>query len=239
MGYGKGSKCNAACKTIQTRTCTNPAPINSKTCDGSKTKTSVCTGGDCQSSKETGTIKSPNYPSNYPNSKDQTYALKVATGSRMELSFTDFVIEPEDHCSYDYVQVLDSDGKQLIKKCGSTKPAKVVSTGNTMTVKFHSDETVTAKGFSATWKKVSATESGTIQSPNYPKSYSENTDKTYDLTVAEGSKIKLTFTDFDVEHEDNCSYDYVQVTDTNGKDLGKFCGSSKPNPITSSGKSLK
>jgi len=237
--YGKGSKCNAACKTIQTRTCTNPAPINSKTCDGSKTKTSVCTGGDCQSSKETGTIKSPNYPSNYPNSKDQTYALKVATGSRIELSFTDFVIEPEDHCSYDYVQVLDSDGKQLIKKCGSTKPNNVVSTSNTMTVKFHSDNYITAKGFSATWKKVATSESGVIKSPNYPNAYSANTDKTYNLNVADGSKIELTFTDFQVEAEANCGYDFVEVFDTNGKSLKKLCGSTKPDKITSTGKSMK
>ena len=237
--WGKGSKCSSTCKSTKTRSCTNPAPINSKPCGGSTTESTTCTGGDCSSGTATGTIKSPNYPSDYPNSKDQTYPIKVESGSKIELTFTDFAIEDDAECSYDYVQVLDSDGKQLIKKCGAAKPANVVSTSNTMTVKFHSDETVSAKGFSATWKKVAATQSGTIQSPNYPKSYSENTDKTYDLVVADGSKIKLTFTDFDVEHEDNCSYDYVQVFDTNGKSLAKLCGSGKPSPITSSGKTLK
>ena len=237
--WGKGSKCSSTCKSTKTRTCTNPAPINSKACGGTTTESTTCTGGDCSSGTATGTIRSPNYPSDYPNSKDQTYPIKVESGSKIELTFTDFAIEDDTECSYDYVQVLDSDGKQLIKKCGATKPANVVSTSNTMTVKFHSDETVSAKGFSATWKKVAATQSGTIQSPNYPKSYSENTDKTYNLVVADGSKIKLTFTDFDVEHEDNCSYDYVQVFDTNGKSLAKLCGSGKPSPITSSGKTLK
>ena len=237
--YGKGSKCNAACKTTQSRTCTNPAPINSKTCEGSKTKTSVCTGGDCQSSKETGTIKSPNYPSSYPNSKDQTYSLKVATGSRIELSFTDFAIEDDAQCSYDYVQVLDSDGKQLIKKCGSTKPNNVVSSSNVMTVKFHSDDSVNAKGFSATWKKVATSDSGIIKSPNYPNAYSASTEKTYNLVVADGSKVELTFTDFQVEAEASCSYDSVEVFDTNEKSLKKLCGSTKPDKITSTGKSMK
>merc|ERR1711892_1120243 len=85
--WGAGTKCNAACKTTKSRTCTNPSPINSKICDGSKTQTSICTGGDCKSSKETVSIKSSNHPSAYPNSKDQTYSLKVAAGSRIELTF--------------------------------------------------------------------------------------------------------------------------------------------------------
>ena len=126
----------------------------------------------------------------------------------------------------------------VVKKCGSTKPANVVSKGNTMTLKFHSDGSVSAKGFSATWKKIAATESGTIQSPNYPKSYGENTDKTFDLAVADGSKIELTFTDFQVETEANCAYDYVQVFDTDGNSQ-KLCGSGKPSTITSSGKTMK
>jgi hypothetical protein len=208
-------------------------------CEGSKTETSVCTGGDCSSSTEAGGIKSPNYPSNYPNSKDQSYPIKVATGSRIKLTFVDFAVEDDDQCSYDYVQVLDSDGSQLIKKCGSTKPGNVVSKGNTMTVKFHSDSAVPAKGFSATWKKIATTDSGTIKSPNYPKSYSENTDKTYDLVVAEGSKVELTFTDFQMEAEASCGYDFVEVFDTNGKSVKKLCGSTKPDKITSSGKSMK
>merc|ERR1712179_545300 len=152
--YGKGSKCNAACKTTQTRTCTNPAPINSKTCEGAKTKTSVCTGGDCQSSKETGTIKSPNYPNSYSANTDKTYNLVVADGSKVELTFTDFQVEAEATCSYDSVEVFDTNGKSLKKLCGSTKPDKITSSGKSLKVVFKSDWYMNMKGFSATWKKV-------------------------------------------------------------------------------------
>jgi len=235
--WGAGTKCSSECKTTKARKCTNPAPVNSKVCDGAKTETIACTGDACASTG-TGAIKSPNYPSNYPNSKDQTYSIKVETGSKIELTFVDFVIEDESKCGYDYVQVLDSDGSQLIKKCGSTKPTNVVSKGNTMTVKFHSDSEVPAKGFHATWKKIATTESGTIKSPNYPKSYGENTDKTYTLTVADGSKVELTFTDVAIEEDTSCSYDYVEVFNTDGKSLKKLCGSTKPSSITSSGKTM-
>ena len=237
--WGTGSKCNSDCKTTKARACNNPAPFNSKDCEGSKTETAVCTGGDCSASKGSGSIKSPNYPSNYPNSKDVQYPIKVEAGSKIELTFVDFAIEDNSQCGYDYVQVIDTDGKQLIQKCGSTKPSVVVSKGNTMTVKFHSDNDINAKGFSATWKKISTSESGTITSPNYPKSYSGNVDKTYDLAVAEGSKVEITFTDVEIEKETNCSYDYVEVFNTDMKSMGKYCGAGNIAAITSSGKSMK
>ena len=48
---------------------------------------SACTGGDC-SSGTSGTVKSPNYPSNYDNDKHVTFPLEVASGSSIELTFT-------------------------------------------------------------------------------------------------------------------------------------------------------
>ena len=73
-----------------------------------------------------------------------------------------------------YLQVLDTSGAQLIKKCGSTVPSKIISSGNKLIVKFHSDSSVTLKGFRATWKTVTATEGGNIKSPNYPSNYPDN-----------------------------------------------------------------
>ena len=235
--YGAGSKCNSECKSTKTRTCTNPAPINSKVCDGASSETSACAGGECTTAT-TGSIKSPNYPSNYPNKKDLKYPIKVESGSRIELTFVDFAIEAESSCSYDYVQVLDSDGSQLIKKCGSTKPAVVISKSNTMTLNFHSDDAIAAKGFSATWKKISSTESGTIKSTNYPKNYPDNHDVEYTISVADGSKVQLAFTDFQVEAEAKCGYDYVHLFDTNGKSIQKLCGSGSLSPITSTGNKM-
>ena len=51
-------------------------------------------------------VKSPNYPENYDNKKHVNVTLEVASGSIIELSFTDFDIEPHTNCSYDYVQVF-------------------------------------------------------------------------------------------------------------------------------------
>ena len=76
--WGAGSACNSQCKSTKKRTCNNPTPINSKSCDGLASLTTSCTGGDCSStSSGSGEIKSPNYPNNYPNSKDESYPIKV------------------------------------------------------------------------------------------------------------------------------------------------------------------
>ena len=52
-----------------------------------------------------GEVKSPNYPSNYDNNMDVNFPLEVASGSAIELTFTDFDIEDHVSCIYDYVQV--------------------------------------------------------------------------------------------------------------------------------------
>ena len=83
--------------------------------------------------------------------------------------------------------MLDSDQRQLMKKCGSSKPDKIISSSNTMTVKFHSDTSVTMKGFKATWKQVSTTAGGTIKTPNYPSPYPSNQDK-----VSRGTNMTLS-----------------------------------------------
>ena len=92
--------------------------------------------------------------------------MQVASGSAIELTFTDIDIEPHGSCDYDYVQVLisnnidrsnidqawhlrfisfpnqvlNTDNSQLVKACGTTKPAVLKSTGNKMTVVFHRSE---------------------------------------------------------------------------------------------------
>merc|ERR1712107_267708 len=139
---------------------------------GDASLTSACTGGDC-SSGTSGEVKSPNYPSKYDNNKHVSFPLEVASGSAIELTFTDIDIEPHGSCDYDYVQVLNTDNSQLVKACGTTKPVVLKSTGNKMTVVFHSDGSVVHKGFSATWKSVEAAAmptSGEIKSPNTRRS---------------------------------------------------------------------
>jgi len=80
---------------------------------------------------------------------------------------------------------------------------------------------------------------GIIKSPNYPDNYPHQEDLTIPIEVPSGSKIKLSFTTFDIENETSCNFDYVKVVDSDGiTELAKLCGSNIPSPIISSGNKL-
>ena len=109
----------------------------------------------CKDTVQEQAITSPNYPSNYPDNKDTDSRLTVASGSVVELTFTNFNLEDSNGCVYDWVQVVDGDNSVLMdKKCGTSLPGKVTSKTNVMVVKFHSDSSQNRAGFRATWKKV-------------------------------------------------------------------------------------
>ncbi len=55
------------------------------------------------------------------------------------------------------------------------------------------------------------TPTGTLSSPNYPGVYAHGRACVWHIRVAEGRRINLTFTDFDVEHHNYCQFDSVRV----------------------------
>ena len=81
--------------------------------------------------------------------------MAVSHGSRIEITLQDFDLEKSGpNGCYDFVLLLDTDNSELGKFCGKKKdPIKVTSTGNKMTVKFHSDHMIQRKGFKAIWKE--------------------------------------------------------------------------------------
>ena len=131
-----------------------------------------CTGGRCPGT-QSGAIKSPNYPENYPDKQDVEYTLETEQGSRIELTFNVFSLEDSlrGKCSQDYVKVIDSNGTNLAILCGENRPAPFKSRGNNMTVIFYSDASVNRRGFEATWRAIKNPSSGEFTSPNYPKKY--------------------------------------------------------------------
>merc|ERR1719234_2595574 len=85
-----------------------------------------------------------------------------------------------------------------------------------------------------------AVESGSIQSDNYPNNYPVDQDKTYEISVAAGKSIKMTFAAFSLEAHRRCGWDYLVIEDGNGSTLlDKSCGSVKPATITSKTNTVK
>ena len=104
---------------------------------------------------------------NYGNNKNCTWLIKPANGGKVTLNFSSFNTES----GYDFVTVYDgtsASATQLGKYSGTSAPSAVTSSGNAMFVKFTSDTSVTAAGWSASY--TSSTSSADTQAPSAPTS---------------------------------------------------------------------
>ncbi|XP_034087369.1 ovochymase-2 [Gymnodraco acuticeps] len=84
------------------------------------------------------------------------WKITVPEGERVRLTFTSFDLVPEV-CG-DFIQVYDGHeaGSSLISKlCGGRMPKPVETSGNTMVLRFKTDNSLTSKGFRATFTKSS------------------------------------------------------------------------------------
>ena len=85
---------------------------------------------------------------------------------------------------------------------------------------------------------------GSIKTPSHPSQpYPNNADYFWTIKVPDFSKaVELTFhRTFDIEQTSDCTGSYLEVRDGDGPDsvlVGRFCGSVRPSPISSSTNSL-
>lgn len=103
---------------------------------------------------ENGTLTSPNYPNPYPDNFSHIWCIQPASGQPAVLHFDAFNTES----GYDFVLIKDANGAILSNTSGTTAPAD--STSTLLAVKFTTDGSVTATGWSAQWST-----DGTINMP--------------------------------------------------------------------------
>ena len=112
-----------------------------------------------------GSLSSPNFPSNYANDLHERKTIEVAKGSVVNIHFTDFEVERKDQV--DYLQITDGDGTLLgffganhtveldnRAKGGRMKGIKnLTSATETVHVLFHTDYSVARRGWRLEWSK--------------------------------------------------------------------------------------
>eukprot|EP00794_Sanderia_malayensis_P003627 gene3627-4141_t len=205
---------------------------------------------------ERGVIKTPNYPRNYPPNTLCIWIIKSNDTTReIKLIFKSFELEKHSQCKYDSLLIKDGSkpsSKVIKQQCGDEVPLSVTSTGNALWIQFKSDGTKQFKGFEASWQRVYkpglaecgsrfTSPTGQLTSPNYPLPSTSRKFCTWIIHAPRGSKIKLTFKDINMRQTSGCSHGYVQVFDGDSvvhPELGRFCQSFMPLPITSSGSKL-
>ncbi|XP_076436087.1 cubilin-like isoform X2 [Babylonia areolata] len=193
----------------------------------------------------TGTVQSLNFPNNYPDNQNCVYTIRAPSGYQVTLTFTDFDLEVEEECGYDYLEIRDGGQTSPIlgRHCGASPPAPVRSSGSRMWIRFKTDSSVTKRGFKATFISVSgcgwATTglSGTVQSPNFPRNYTNGQNCVYTITAPAGYRVSLTFIDFDL---DPYQSDFLEIRDGTQASpvIGRYCNTSLPAPAVSSGNQM-
>ncbi|KGL75882.1 CUB domain-containing protein 2, partial [Tinamus guttatus] len=173
-------------------------------------------------SAPSGNFSSPNFPGLYPYDTECTWLIVVAEGSSVLLTFSHFDLEYHDACGYDYLQVYNGvtrDHSNLLGTfCGHHPPPSFTSSWHVLAVIFHSDKHVASHGFAASYRRdVCGGEltalSGEITSPDYPENYPNNAECRWSIRAAVGTSVRLVFADFQVENDEECSFDYVALFD--------------------------
>ncbi|XP_078603937.1 uncharacterized protein LOC144877765 [Branchiostoma floridae x Branchiostoma japonicum] len=137
------------------------------------------------SSTTEGYITSPGYPGIYLDNVDCSWTITVSGPFAVQLDFVEtFDIETASSCGFDFVQVLEGqtgDSPILGTFCGTTVPPTVRTAGSTMTVRFHTDGSVTRTGFKAKYSVIVICP--TLPSPSQLV-VSDHVCKTYGCTVS-------------------------------------------------------
>uniref|UniRef100_A0A671T683 Metalloendopeptidase n=1 Tax=Sinocyclocheilus anshuiensis TaxID=1608454 RepID=A0A671T683_9TELE len=87
---------------------------------------------------------------NYPGASDCQWVITAEKGYGVELIFQTFEIEEEADCGYDYMELfdgVDTKSPRLGRYCGSGPPEEIYSAGDSIVIKFRSDDTINKKGF--------------------------------------------------------------------------------------------
>ncbi|XP_050313173.1 cubilin-like isoform X2 [Anthonomus grandis grandis] len=198
-----------------------------------------------------GSITSPHYPEPYFKNTECTWKIHVNPGSKIQVYFADIDLELSSVCQIDYVQIFDgltTNSPQLGKYCKpQTNP--VMSSANTMLIRFFSDVSFQGRGFNIQYSTVCKNTltgfGGVIESPNFPNDYPQDQDCLWEIHVDKGNKINMTFSNFALERSTTlasgqCRYDYVEIeyaTETDSETpqwekFDRYCGDKNPGLIT-------
>ncbi|KAK9396207.1 cubilin [Crotalus adamanteus] len=195
-----------------------------------------------------GIIRSPYFTRSLPKGHICEWLITEPEDNIVILNFTDFRIYNVTTCNSDYVEIRNggnANSPSLGKYCGTTIPPMILSSHNSLYIKFRASST-TNLGFMAEYKPfdiacggILTEPNGILASPGYLNIYPHGVRCLWTITVQPGYLIHLTFTYFSLEFDYNCNRDYLDIYDNSTMTkIGRYCGRSIPPSITSSGNTV-
>ena len=234
-GYA-GQRCNMAVDPCSSAPCRNGG-----TCAviGGGQVLCLCptgfTGDNCQNELEScggvldgtgnGTLIFPSTDGGlYPHQVSCAWTINTLPGKVLNVSFSRFHLETSNDCRFDWVQVNDGEdasARVVGRFCGDQtfRNGFFITTHHHLYIWFRSDHSVAGQGFQLNWNttdpvcggEVAVSAHGAINSPGYPGRYPANRDCTWILTAPLGKRIQFSFATLQMEHHDNCSFDFLEV----------------------------
>ncbi|CCD70820.2 Zinc metalloproteinase nas-39 [Caenorhabditis elegans] len=215
-----------------------------------------CKEGSCffEVNAPAGDINSPNYPNDYPKGQNCSWHFVTTPGHRLMLTFSSFQVEEHAQCKYDAVSVYDGgDGSAQLAGvfCGLAPPPLLLSSSNELYLTFSSDASVSRRGFQAHYTSLCGGRLTAESTPGHIYSHATFSDSKYGKNQdcswivrakSPGRGVRIQFSTFNIESEEGCQYDYIEIYDgpeaTLERLVGRFCGDTSPEVITSTGPEL-
>ncbi|XP_025104450.1 cubilin-like [Pomacea canaliculata] len=196
-------------------------------------------------------LKYPEGSTLYPNNANRSWVFHTNDSQYVvHITFTNIDVEPSSGgCDYDYIEIFDSsmEANRLDRLCGHLTRRQYYSTGQSLYITFHSDDSVTRTGFNLTYTAArrsfiypattclydivltGADQSQRyLQYPGNSRTYSNNLDCYWLLhTSSYDYVVHVTFTFVSTESNTDCSYDFVEVFDgtySQKRKVFKLCG---------------
>ncbi|XP_028820553.1 low-density lipoprotein receptor-related protein 12 [Denticeps clupeoides] len=109
--------------------------------------TSACGDVAEQIRASSGVITSPGWPFEYPSRVNCSWNIRANPGEIITISFQDFEIQSSHRCGLDWISIGSYKNLDGYRACGSSIPAPYISSQDHVWIKFHSDDSLTGKGF--------------------------------------------------------------------------------------------
>ncbi|KFM76020.1 Cubilin, partial [Stegodyphus mimosarum] len=197
-----------------------------------------------------GTLQFPENGVHYDHMMNCAWIISVDEDKVVNITFDHFDLEEGHNCEFDFLQLNDGPNagtRVLGRFCAEDLHGQnFASTHNELYLWFQSDSTVAATGFSLNWTATQpvcggvlpVADYGSVNSPGYPGSYPRNRNCSWTVKVPTGKRIKFLFATLQLEHHENCSYDYLKIYDgarSTDPEIGTYCSTVTPPPLTTSG----
>ncbi|XP_054747410.1 dorsal-ventral patterning protein tolloid [Anastrepha obliqua] len=171
------------------------------------------------------------------------WRITATNGERIVLQIHEVHLLESTNCSVDYLEIRDGywNKSPVIKRlCGNVTAETVESNSSRILINYvNQNANKGFRGFSAEYQvtcggEVFITQDRRIDSPNYPLEYPPDRECIWHISVEENYQVAVRFLSFDLEHRENCLYDYLEIRDGNSSDsqlIGVYCGNTLPSTI--------